>query len=894
MTEQGQPLAPRKKTPSDASDFEREQLRFFLSGDDLATTLATVNPSLAWLPVLSQMKLIQGENQLIAWIERNFADVDAVRDVVANIRFFGPETANFLEYRLNMQAGSLSTLLMQCWRLIIRHMKTAKPGLLQSEWFEIAPQVSRGENSPALLARIAEVLRPKLTLSKRPSLYDKAREFPEHPFDLISIEYEVEADLSADEVLKVWPENATAETDSRLLSQLTAALSAVLDDATDVGVEGNKGYSMSDTDVPSVARHDQNSYRSGFHAIVRVMAEIWLRLARKSPQLALPFVQKWRDSDFRLLRRLALFACADPVVSNDFAADMLIELPNGELFLTNSSVEVYRLIRTRWNEFAADKQQVILGRLREGPPRDWFREDAEIDRAVDRSRFDILAGMERDRFDIGEEAGDLLKEIGAREPTWRPRPAEQIGFHIWQESNTSHIAGDADKLRGVPDDQLVAEAKKIAAATDFLDGDNWQALCLRDPDRALRGLKEAAVAGDWTVELWEQLLWARKEYVDADTERRVALLLMQWPPESFSNIAGPASSWIEDHANTLDEALLWPLWDRIADASLVETEETNDADVFADALNAPPGRLAEIMLRKLTKGSGASELPDDMRKRLDKLVDAPGKSGKLARIRLAAEVAYLFERAPAWTKENIIPLFQWSSPDAAAAWSARKYSTYIGSPELFSLTKQAFLDLFSRMDLPDEDLRVFADWLGAIMLANQSGGAEYSLTATEARSALRRAGVRSLPNFGHRLAIELEKAKPDEKISKWETLVGPVFQTVWPLDVDLQTSDSTFKLVQILRAAGNAFPEAADVIVPFVRPDDPRHHTSVFSISEADDVLYSSSPERILDLLAAVVGDPPTRSAFGLGKALDRVRTHAPELANTRKFQKLLSFANNS
>ncbi len=283
-----------------------------------------------------------------------------------------------------------------------------------------------------------------------------------------------------------------------------------------------------------------------------------------------------------------------------------------------------------------------------------------------------------------------------------------------------------------------------------------------------------------------------------------------------------------------------------------------------------------------------------MRKRLDKLVDAPRKSGKLARIRLAAEVPYLFERAPAWTKENIVPLFEWSSPDAAAAWSARKYSTYIGSPELFVLTKQAFLDLFSRMDLSDEDLRVFADWLAAIMLANQSGGAEYSLTATEARSALRRAGVRSLPNFGHRLAIELEKAKPYEKISKWETLVGPVFQTAWPLDVDLQTSDSTFKLVQILRAAGNAFPEAADVIVPFVRPDDPRHHTSVFSISEADDVLYSSSPERILDLLAAVVGDPPTRSAFGLGKALDRVRTHAPELANTRKFQKLLSFANNS
>jgi hypothetical protein len=45
-------IQQRKKTPSEASEFEREQLRFLLSGDDVAATLASVNPSLAWLPVL--------------------------------------------------------------------------------------------------------------------------------------------------------------------------------------------------------------------------------------------------------------------------------------------------------------------------------------------------------------------------------------------------------------------------------------------------------------------------------------------------------------------------------------------------------------------------------------------------------------------------------------------------------------------------------------------------------------------------------------------------------------------------------------------------------------------------------------------------------------------------
>ena len=268
--------APEKtrKTPDNATDFEREQLRFFLSQGDLATKLATLNPSLAWLPMLSQMKLVQSERQLVPWIERNFEDIQAVRDVVANLRFFGPDTANFLDYRLNAQAERLPPLLVKCWRLIIRHMRTAKQGLLQNEWFEIAPRIKRGETSADLLERLAEALRPKLRLSKLFSFRNTDDEVPEHPWQLMSIDYEIEDGLTAEEVLATWSESAAAETDAKLLSGLNGALSAAIEDATDVGVEGNQGYGKSDSDVPSVAKHEQNEYRTGFHAIVRVMADL--------------------------------------------------------------------------------------------------------------------------------------------------------------------------------------------------------------------------------------------------------------------------------------------------------------------------------------------------------------------------------------------------------------------------------------------------------------------------------------------------------------------------------------------------------------------------------------------------------------------------------------------
>ncbi|WP_025037050.1 hypothetical protein [Bradyrhizobium sp. DOA9] len=313
-------------------------------------------------------------------------------------------------------------------------------------------------------------------------------------------------------------------------------------------------------------------------------------------------------------------------------------------------------------------------------------------------------------------------------------------------------------------------------------------------------------------------------------------------------------------------------------------------DVFTDAINSPPGRLAELMLHKLTKGHG-SELSDDVRLRLDRLIDAPGKAGLLGRVRLARDLPFLFEHAPNWTTSRLVPLFDWASPDAASVWSARKYSNYIGSPKLFDLTKQSFLQMFSRDEMTAEDLERFAEWLTTILIVNHTKAAGYPLLETEARSALRKAGGRTLSSVGHRLAVEMQGAKSEEKINRWQNVVGPVFRGIWPLDVELQTPAATFNLVRILLATGDAFAEAADAIIPFIQPDESRSQSSIFSIARADEALYKAAPSKLLDLLAAVVGDAPLGSIYALREVLSRLRSIAPVLADSRKFQKLLSLA---
>jgi hypothetical protein len=71
-----------------------------------------------------------------------------------------------------------------------------------------------------------------------------------------------------------------------------------------------------------------------------------------------------------------------------------------------------------------------------------------------------------------------------------------------------------------------------------------------------RPLTASATRGDWSKELLRDLLWARKEYAHPDTRGKIAQLLLEWPAENFVEIAPAASSWLDEHAKSLDDLLL--------------------------------------------------------------------------------------------------------------------------------------------------------------------------------------------------------------------------------------------------------------------------------------------------------------------------------------------------
>lgn len=882
---------PKKVTPSDVSELEREQLRFLLSGSDMAEALVELNPSLSWLPTLYEMNLLKSDAAVAVWVEQNFDSTDAVREVVANIRFFREESANILEYRLDRRRNELSPLLVKCWQLIIRHIRNARHDFPHREWFEILPRLKKGEHSTELLERFVKIVTPRLRVQKRFGWYngEEEREIKE-PSDLMTIRYEVDEGVNEQEFFSAWSDNVSEATEQRLVLMLSHALANVLSDAIDVGIEHDRGLSLSDTDVPSVAAHDQNAYKHGLLTIVRITVELWARLAKRNSQMAEAIYEEWKSAPFRLARRMALFAATDPHIPASEAANLLLFLPLGELFLTHSSVEVHRLVRQRWHEFTDDKRARIEARVIEGPPSDWFREGADLQRALDHYRFDLLSDFERSTVPLGRPAAQLLEEIRQRHPTWQATEPERDGFLFWH-SGVRSISGDKAKLENVAPEELVSVALKARSEEDFLEGDAWEAFAQSDPAKAFEGIEHARAENKWDQGVWRPFLWSANKIADVPTLNRIAKLLAEWPSAApFDETCIGAAWWLDEVADTLDDQILWSAWDLIFARAPRSTEVLND-DPFGTALNDAAGHLASILLKMIPQEKGSGELPQHLLARYDQLVSEDGTFGLLVRVRFAAAIAFLFERAPEWSTKHIIPKFFWSSPEASAMWSARKYSNHIGSSKLFEITKQPFLELFGRNDVGEEEIRVFSDWLALILIVNQAGKADYPLILSEARTVLRRSGHSSLTSFAHRLAIEMEGASRDEKVRVWTDIIGPVFKGAWPLDLELQSSKETFKLVQLLRATGNAFPEAVEVVLPFIRAEDHRGHTSVYSLSETSDSLYASSPENVLELLSAVVGDAPPQSVYSLRKALEKLSNADPKLSQTKRFQKLESQA---
>ncbi len=857
------------EVPSALAEARVQECVDLLGHGDASQLLAELSPSAAWLPVLVERRVFdRGHGMPGAWIAERINDPDMIQ-ACAGLSLLDQQTRWQIDSAVRREGQALSQVRKKAWRLMLAAKRRRYETDLDDSWYLAAPNIKRGEGGFEARRLIARILRPRLQVGKALRWRQEPADAPEALHHLLRFEFEPSAHPTSKDILANWPE--TLEQEVALFRALDRGLLDALEEAEDVGYLD--GWDRASFNVPSVADHPQNEYRSGFYPITRALADLWQRIAGRDADLARSLALPWANSPFLLLCRLFLFTVKDGAFSPQEAAASMQKLDDTTFWTSDALVEIMRVLVGRWAAFKAADREVIEARLRDGTPRtqypdDAFKDEEEWIAVRDSSIYRRLERIKSAGGTLVDDSEKLLVEIAARHPKWQPSAGDRDDFRAWHETRFGPH-GRPELLAGIADDRLVKEAMRLQREQYFEQGDIWRVFCSADPERALRGLKLEADDGRWDVEAWRCLIWAASEKGDADFQLPMADLVLNMPEAPLRELLPAAASWLQRQRELVSTGgrpggpRFLPLWDRLADLTYGLTNdgavELGDDDFLTESLNRPGGVLAWSLLNALSalKPEPASGLSAELKPRFDRIAAATGRPGLLARVYLVQALAYLDTIDPTWTTENLQNRLSWAHPEALPLWRSYAHGN-TGSARLFNALKPAMLEAFERNQLSDAEFDGLVSKLLSVCIWHRRGeAAEYNLEPAEMKLALSVGPSSARRNVAWNLwrMMGIAEGEPTDKATRWREIVGPLMKDIWPLDAKLRSKETTSNLVRMALECEQAFLGAVDEILDFLVPYELYQISHSLRLEDTHNRLVAEHPLAFVRLVNALI-DP--------------------------------------
>lgn len=882
------------RRPSDLEKEEMARVVHLLSRGDAGAQLAALSPSADWLPaLLEQGVLARDGSGLEAWISSRLNDPDMIT-ACAGLRTVGERLQWYVESELDRSA-EMPTHRQEAWTLLLS-LGPSIPREHDMTWHRLKGRLRRGAAGYDARRTIAALLRPRVSVRRPWRLYEPEPDEPETLSSLLSIEF-TSGDLPPlGEFLAAWPQDAQRET--QLLTTLNQTLMDALDQEADL--RSGTGWNHADRDVPSVAHHGQNAHRSGFYPLVRVIADLWLRLAGRDPAAAAIVLNQWRASSWILTRRLALFADHQEMTPPADAVADIIALDDFDFWVSNAQAEVMKILVDRWDYLPRAPRAAIERRIVDGMPRSLFPKrpiaDEEWDSIHDAASYRRLTRLRTAGRALSRRALARLSKIERRYPLWRPGPGDRDDFHSWSESS-SGPQGEPKSLDTVADDRLVAEALRIQQDHAWDQGDVWRLFCQSDPARAFRGLATEAAEGRYRIDAWPPFLWSLRDRPDDALLAQAADLLLAAPDQALLDLADTVASVLQTERVRL-AGRYWPFWDRLAQVvygTHAPSLDPGDSDLSTRALNQSGGVLVWTLLEALSaeRPQAGQGLPAPYEARIETALADEGEAGRLARIRSVNSLTFLHNIAPDWAERRLTPYLDTASADAAVYWAAQIYD-HMGSARLFNHLRPHLLTYLRRPDLSHMEAEQLGGRAFQVVVWLQAGNArDYELDPTEFRRVLTASSEELRNTVSWMLWRLTDRDEDDEarRSDRWSSLVGPVFRTLWPLEGAAQSERSSENLMRMALEAGPEFPDAVDaiasIIVPF-RLWDVRYSLRLEDRHQELDRLYPRPFLRLLNALVDPARHPPPQD---LGETLARCRDADPGVVHEASYRRLLAIS---
>ena len=632
---------------------------------------------------------------------------------------------------------------------------------------------------------------------------------------------------------------------------------------------------------PSIEEHPQNQRFHRWTLLIELTRDAWIEVSESEPQRARLVADSWRLTPYPVFRRLALFAAAQgTIIGVDRAVEWLLEDGGWWLWSVCTHREVSRLLVALAPSLNDGLRQHVEEAIAEGPPRRMYVEDLDPERwaeIVDDSVWQHLARMATVSV-LGETGRRKASELKRRHPDWRLVATERREFSTWIEQGVelpeTTTPGTAAEL---------IEWLRENPRRDDWSRDDWGRRCQEDYEVASDALRTLAREDWWEPARWNEALyaWTDKGLVEKSW-RDVSPMLLDAPDEILR--AAGTGFWLRSAGRVaeLADGTYVALCDRVLD--LAREDDAADAENPVDrALNHPVGQVVEGLLNYALLRAGGEGLMAAAKRLLERVCDLSAGRYRAGRVMVTSRVLLLLVRDEAWTREHVLPMFDWNrdARDACLAWRG-----FLSAPRFhkgfLDLVREPFVRAARNYDELGSHGTQYASLLAHAGLRLLPG---WSTSLREAIDEIPEAGLQQMLSILER-ALEADERREDY----FNNRVLPFLRRLWPKTTDRVTPGVSAGFARLCLVAEDAFPEVLQQVRGYLTGTSQR--APGYLLRSLNGKGYAERfPVETLEFLGLVHEQTSVVPSEDLRTCLRTIRTAQPGLEETPRFKALLRLA---
>ncbi|RPI78818.1 MAG: DUF4020 domain-containing protein [Desulfobacteraceae bacterium] len=528
----------------------------------------------------------------------------------------------------------------------------------------------------------------------------------------------------------------------------------------------------------AIEPHEQDQYPDTQDILINAARDCLEWLLQNKPQVGLSQIKTLSAMEPLILKRLALHGVS---LTSQLKANEKIKWVLEEDFIQTRGLkqEIFQLLKNAYPNADSDLKRALLNTITakiDALP----EKDIEDRKSKEYAKFNFFQWLSHAAPDCREVAArlDLIKK---EFPDFQTR--DYPGLDHW--SHDAHRVGShspvsvEDLLKKQP-----AEWQNLFLTFngEVSVGSTRNGLLLNVTEAVPQNFNWAKELADLlceqtkpTADLWESLIrgWNNSK-LDPEQWEQVLSILDNLEPAAEH--AQSISALLQRGAKKNDEIPLGLLnkadsvaqkvWTTLKDEISGETY-----DWLMEAINHPGGSLTLFWLHALSRTRRETKQKDKglimpYRVRFEEIISKNNEAAILGRVILTNELGFLFTVDPAWTKEKLIPLFDWDKEvqQAEQAWNAWLKSGRINESlldELIPLFKKSFSHLSTQLQKSRER---FAEWVAHIAVfwmddpLNNNWVPDFLMNIEE----------QDRINFASRIGRQLKNMESEKKIGLWK------------------------------------------------------------------------------------------------------------------------------